>query len=46
MQQTIRITLIDEIHDGDHVDGVKFDVAAIFECIIEKVRSFRKKQRM
>jgi hypothetical protein len=36
MQQTIPMTLINEIHDGEHVDGVKFDVAAIFEYIIEK----------
>jgi hypothetical protein len=36
MQQTIPMTLIEEIHDGEHVDGVKFDVTAIFEYIIEK----------
>jgi hypothetical protein len=36
MQQTITMTLIDEIHDSEHVDGVKFDVAAIFEYIIGK----------
>jgi hypothetical protein len=36
MQHKIPMTLIDEIHDGEHVDGVKFGVAAIFEYIIEK----------
>jgi hypothetical protein len=35
-QQKISMTLIDEIHDGEHADGVKFDVAAIFKYIIEK----------
>jgi hypothetical protein len=36
MQQTIPMTFIHEIHDGEHVDRVKFDVAAIFEYFIEK----------
>jgi hypothetical protein len=36
MRQTIPMTLIDEMHDGEHVGGMKFDVAAIFEYVIEK----------
>jgi hypothetical protein len=36
MQKTIPTTLSDEIHDGEHVDRMKFDVATIFEYIIEK----------
>jgi hypothetical protein len=46
MQQTIPMTLIDEIHDGEHVDGVKFDVAAIFEYILLKSLVFQKKRRI
>jgi hypothetical protein len=30
------MTFIDDINNGEHVDGVKFYVAAIFEYIIEK----------
>jgi hypothetical protein len=28
--------LMDEMHYGGHVDGMKFDVTAIFEDIIKK----------
>jgi hypothetical protein len=46
MQKTIPMTLIDEIHDGEHVDGVKIDVAAIFDYILLKSSVFQKKRRM
>jgi hypothetical protein len=36
MQKTIPMALINTNYDGEYVDGVKFDVAAIFEYIIEK----------
>jgi hypothetical protein len=36
MQKTIPMTLIYEMHDGEHVYGVKCDMAAILEYIIEK----------
>jgi hypothetical protein len=36
MQQTMPMTFIDKIHDDEHADGVKLDVAAIFKYIIEK----------
>jgi hypothetical protein len=30
MLQTIPMTLIADMHGGEHVDGVKFDVTSIF----------------
>jgi hypothetical protein len=36
MKRLIPMALIDRIHDREHVDGVSFNVEAVFKYIIEK----------
>jgi hypothetical protein len=36
MQEIIPMTVINEIHDGESVDGIQFDEEAVLRFIIDK----------